>query len=286
MLTLVSYLGYILHIWLMISFPHAKINLGLYVTEKRLDGYHNISSCFYPIGWSDALEIIPSPSLNFSSSGLAIPGNVADNLCMKAYELLQKKFDLPPVKIHLHKVIPTGAGLGGGSSDGAFVLKTLNKIFELSLKEEALEDYAGMLGSDCPFFIKGKPVVATGTGNIFEPVALSLQGYTLLVIHPQITVNTAEAYRQIIPKKPEREIWEILSLSIEDWKNTLSNDFEASVFQKFPEIASIKTGLYDLGASYASMSGSGSSVFGLYPSDIIPPTSYFPDHYQIWKQAL
>ena len=269
----------------MISFPHAKINLGLYVTERRPDGYHNISSCFYPIGWSDALEILPSPSLQFSSSGLDIPGNMVDNLCVRAYEMLQKKFDLPLVKIHLHKVIPTGAGLGGGSSDGTFTIKILNEMFELSLEEEALADYAGRLGSDCPFFIKGKPVIATGTGNIFEPVTLALEGYTLLVINPQIAVSTAEAYGQLVPKEPEHELNEILQLPIEDWRNTLSNDFEASVFKKFPAIASVKKALYEMGASYASMSGSGSSVFGLFSSDAIPMTS-FPDHYQIWKQVL
>lgn len=269
----------------MISFPHAKINLGLYVTEKRPDGYHNISSCFYPIGWSDALEIIPATSFDLSTSGLDIPGNIENNLCVKAYKLLRKEFDLPPIQMHLHKVVPMGAGLGGGSSDGAFTLKMLNEVFNLSLQEEALANYAGMLGSDCPFFIQRKPVIATGTGNIFEPIALSLQGFKLLIVNPQISISTVEAYTQVVPKIPKHDIPEILRLPIEDWKSTLKNDFEASVFQRFPEVAQIKRALYEMGASYASMSGSGSSVFGIFKCDSIPSHS-FPDHYQIWEESL
>lgn len=269
----------------MITFPYAKINLGLNVTEKRPDGYHNISSCFYPIGWSDALEIIPSTEFQFSTSGLVIPGHIEDNLCVKAYRLLQTEFDLPPIKMHLHKVVPTGAGLGGGSSDGAFALKMLNEIFNLSLKEEILENYAGMLGSDCPFFISRKPVIATGTGNIFEPIALSLKGYTLWVVNPRINVSTADAYGKVVPKKPEHNIKDTLQLPIELWQATLSNDFEQSVFQKYPEVAQIKTALYGMGASFASMSGSGSSVFGLFKNNILLSPS-FPEHYQIWKEIL
>lgn len=269
----------------MISFPHAKINLGLYVTEKRSDGYHNISSCFYPIGWSDALEIIPATSFDFSTSGLSIPGNIEDNLCVKAYKLLHKAFGLPPIQMHLHKVVPMGAGLGGGSSDGAFTLKMLNEIFNLSLKEEELAHYAGMLGSDCPFFIRKEAVIATGTGNIFEPMALSLQGHRLLIVNPQISISTVEAYAQVVPKIPRHDIRDTLGLPIEHWKSSLNNDFEASVFQRFPEVAKIKTALYEMGASYASMSGSGSSVFGIFKSDTIPSHS-FPDHYQIWEESL
>ena len=269
----------------MISFPHAKINLGLYITEKRPDGYHNISSCFYPIGWSDALEILPASTFHFSTSGLSVPGDTEDNLCVRAYNLLQKEFNLPPVKIHLHKIVPMGAGLGGGSSDGAFTLKILNEIFGLSLQEETLADYASMLGSDCPFFIKGRPVVATGTGNVFEPITLSLEGYSLWVVNPQISVNTAEAYGQIAPKMPENDIKEILHLPVDEWKNVLDNDFELTVFQRYPEIGHLKAALYEIGASYASMSGSGASVFGIFKNSIAPTTS-FPDHYQVWKQTL
>src|SRR5690606_26506918 len=194
------------------------------ITEKRPDGYHNISSCFYPIAWSDALEILPSPSFCFSSSGLAIPGNKADNLCVKAYQLLQKKFDIPPVQIHLHKVIPMGAGLGGGSSDGAFTLKILNELFELSLTKETLEGYAATLGSDCPFFIKGKPVIASGTGHVFEPIELSLEGHTLIVVNPQIEVSTADAYSNVTPKAPEQDIRKTLHLPVDAWRDALSND--------------------------------------------------------------
>lgn len=269
----------------MITFPHAKINLGLNVTEKRQDGYHNILSCFYPVSWSDALEILPAKQFAYSSSGLSIRGEDKDNLCIKAYHLLKKKYGLPPIQMHLHKVIPMGAGLGGGSSDAAFVLKSLDILFNLSLTVKDLMDYAGSLGSDCPFFIQDKPVIASGTGNNFEPVALSLQGYNLIIVNPGIPISTVEAYAGIKPQFPDVDIRKILKLPVNEWKGTLVNDFEPSIFEKYPEIAAIKLKLYALGAEYASMSGSGSSVYGLFKQNKMRKHE-FPKHYQVWEQAL
>lgn len=269
----------------MLTFPHAKINLGLNVINKRADGYHDIVSCFYPIGWSDALEILPTKKANFTSSGLAIPGDASSNLCLKAYHLLRNEFKLGPVHIHLHKIIPMGAGLGGGSSDAAFTLKILNKIFELNLTEKKLMGFATQLGSDCPFFIQDDPVIATGTGNKFENITFSLKHYSLIIINPGLHVNTAGAYASLTPKVPEFNLKDILNLPITQWKDQLVNDFEAHVFKKFPEVATLKNKLYELGAVYASMTGSGSSVYGLFTKE--PDIKgVFPANYFIWQQAL
>lgn len=270
---------------LMISFPHAKINLGLYVTQKRSDGFHNILSCLYPISWSDALEILPAEEFHYSASGLFIPGDTKDNLCIKAYQLLRKKFDLPPIQMHLHKVIPMGAGLGGGSSDAAFALKSLNSLFKLSLTNQELMDFAASLGSDCPFFIEGQPVMASGTGNTFAPIKLSLQGYNLVIVNPGIPISTIEAYAEIRPKPLNFDLSEILMLPIIEWEGKLINDFEPIIFEKYPEIAAIKHKLYADGAEYASMSGSGSSVFGFFKRDKTLKHK-FPEHYTIWEQLL
>lgn len=254
----------------MVVFPHCKINLGLHVISKRDDGYHNIETCFYPVPWRDVLEIIKSNQFSFSQSGLTIPGNAGENLCVKAYQLLQKDFNLTPVQIHLHKVIPTGAGLGGGSSDAAFTLRALNSIFNLNLSQTALKSYAAQLGSDCTFFIDDKPMLASGRGEILSETSLSLKGKYLVIIKPDIHVSTAEAYSGVRPKQPAQSISKIINEAIPNWKADLSNDFEESVFKNHSSIKEIKAKLYLHGARYASMSGSGAAVFGIfdYPADL------------------
>ena len=252
----------------MVVFPHCKINLGLHVISKRDDGYHNIETCFYPVPWRDVLEIIKSNQFSFSQSGLKIPGNAGENLCVKAYQLLQKDFNLTPVQIHLHKVIPTGAGLGGGSSDAAFTLRALNYIFNLNLSQTALKSYAAQLGSDCTFFIDDKPMLASGRGEILSETLLSLKDKYLVIIKPEIHVSTAEAYAGVKPKQPAQSIFKIISEPILFWKDSLSNDFEESVFKKHAVIKETKEKLYQYGASYASMSGSGAAVFGVFDSPV------------------
>ncbi len=263
----------------MIIFPNAKINLGLNITEKRSDGYHNLETVFYPVPWEDALEVtISKPNNNGKKytlhlSGRKIDDSTGDNLVVKAYKLLDSLFDLPAVDIYLYKNIPSGAGLGGGSSDAASMFIVLNKLFDLQLSSAQLEDYAGTLGADCPFFINNKPVFAQGTGNVFTPVSLSLQDYQIIIIKPDVFVSTRDAFAQITPRKPIRQITDIISHPVTDWKDYLINDFEESVFSKYPEIRDIKNMLYHKGAIYASMSGSGSSVFGIFEPDVeIPDT--------------
>lgn len=254
----------------MITFPNVKINLGLSITEKRPDGYHNLETVFYPVALEDALEIRTSPETDRKFSlhqhGMEITGNPEDNLVVKAYLLLDKDFHLPPVEIHLYKHIPSGAGLGGGSSDAAFMLKLLNEHYHLNLTEERLEAYAAILGADCAFFIKNKPTFAEGIGNIFSPVELSLNGYQIMIVKPNVFVSTREAFSNIRPHHPEYPVKEVIKRPVTEWKDTLINDFEASVFPQHPIIREIKEELYRQGAIYASMSGSGSSVFGLFAS--------------------
>ncbi|MBL6445798.1 4-(cytidine 5'-diphospho)-2-C-methyl-D-erythritol kinase [Fulvivirga sp. 29W222] len=249
----------------MVVFPHAKINLGLDILSKRDDGYHNISSVFYPLPFEEILEVLPYDDFHFEASGLAIPGNVDDNLIIKAYKLLQEQYKLPPVHIHLHKLIPMGAGLGGGSADAAFVIKALNSLFDLELSGESMRILAGRMGSDCPFFIKGETVLAEGTGTDFSPIAVDLKGKYLVLICPGVHVSTAEAYSKVKPRIPEKSIREVVeNIPISEWRHCLKNDFEASVFPAYPEIETVKRTLYDSGAIYASMSGSGSSVYGIF----------------------
>lgn len=255
----------------MIVFPNCKINLGLHILRKREDGYHDLETVFYPVKFTDILEIIPernqpTEGVQYSQTGLHIQGEAADNLCVKAYHLLKKDFpEIPVVKLHLHKVIPTGAGLGGGSADAAFTLRVLNDQFKLDLTESRLLDYALALGSDCPFFIKNQPVYATGRGERMEPVQVDLSGYTLVLVNPGIHVPTAKAFAGILPALPEKSIKEIIQQPVSSWADELSNDFEKTVFYEYPEIGAIKNELYMAGASYAAMSGSGSTVFGLFP---------------------
>lgn len=251
----------------MVAFPHCKINLGLHVISKREDGYHTIDTCFYPVPWTDILEIIPSTEFAFTSSGSVIPGKELDNLCVKAYQLLKTQFKLEPVKMHLHKVLPAGAGLGGGSSDASFTLRLLNSVFELKLSTIQLKELASLLGSDCAFFVEDKPMLGSGRGEQLTDLQLSLKGYYLVVVKPDIHVSTAEAYAGVKPQLPDKTISEILSYPIAKWKNLLVNDFEKSVFIKYPSIEAIKRELYHYGAAYASMSGSGSSVYGIFQSE-------------------
>lgn len=249
----------------MISFPNAKINLGLYVVSKRPDGYHNIETVFYPIHLCDALEIVPAEEkTTLTLSGLPVDGDLDNNLIMKALNLLKADYDLPETAIYLRKNIPFGAGLGGGSSDAAEMLKLLNTFAKLNLSMEQLEKYAAQIGADCPFFIRNKPVLAGGIGTVFTPINLSLRGYYLVLVKPDISVSTKAAYARIEPKQPDYSLLETIQLPVGEWKKQLSNDFETGVFEQYPEIKTIKRKLYERGAIYASMSGSGSSVFGIF----------------------
>src|SRR6478735_2574455 len=264
----------------MILFPNAKINLGLNITERRPDGYHNLESVFYPVNWCDALEILPAPETVFSSSGIEIPGNPESNLCLKAYELLKADFKIGPVKMHLHKNIPIGAGLGGGSADSAFALKGLNELFELNLTPEQLENYARKLGADCAFFIQNKPVFAKEKGDVFEPVSLDLKGYECFIVYPEIHITTAEAYGKIKPAAAEVPVKNAIQNGMETWPKTVTNDFETALFQTYPILPKLKERLYAAGAIYASMTGSGSAVFGLFKTEI--PDLAFGENFRTW----
>ncbi len=254
----------------MVLYPNAKINLGLNVVAKRPDGYHDIETVFYPTYLQDVLEIEARPNENKEYT-LSVTGyskeSIApdDNLVVKAYRLLKKDFcQMSPVDIRLHKHIPIGAGLGGGSADAAYTIKLLNEVFSMKLNAKQMEVYAAKLGADCAFFIQNKPVFATGIGNVFEPIDLSLKGCFLVIVTPDISISTAEAYSHIVPRHPDVSIKEIIRQPVETWKGRLKNDFEDIVFSQYPEIATLKEQLYDMGAVYASMSGSGSTVYGIY----------------------
>jgi 4-diphosphocytidyl-2-C-methyl-D-erythritol kinase len=260
----------------------------LYITSRRADGYHNLETIFYPIPLTDALEIIENKNpgayenpVLFSTSGMEIHNDPADNLCVKAYRLIKKDYPgLPPIQMHLHKVIPLGAGLGGGSSDGAHTPLLLNEKFNLGISTSQLLDYALQLGSDCPFFIINKPTVGRGRGEILDPIEINLKGFYLIMVNPGIHVSTREAFGSIIPRMPVLSIENFASFPVEEWKDKLSNDFEPGVFAVHPILAEIKSSLYEAGASYASMSGSGSSIFGLfsYPPKALP---VFPSNYLV-----
>lgn len=264
----------------MVFFPNCKINLGLNIIGKRADGYHAIETLFYPIAVTDVLEAVrgAEEGIRFRSTGLAIAGNTSDNLCVKAYHLLQKDFpDLLPVQMHLHKAIPTGAGLGGGSANGAFALKLLNKMGNLALSTEQLMGYALQLGSDCPFFILNQPCFATGRGEIMEPVTLDLSAYRFVIVHPGIHISTAAAFARIHPAQPAKSVREIVQQPVATWKNELVNDFEEAVFASQPVIASLKQELYQQGALYASMTGSGSAVYGIFHKESRPLHVFDPN---------
>ncbi|MET6997362.1 4-(cytidine 5'-diphospho)-2-C-methyl-D-erythritol kinase [Chitinophaga defluvii] len=254
----------------MIVFPNCKINLGLHITRKRADGFHDLETIFYPLPVTDALEVISPGTLQFSRSGIAVPGNDNDNLCLKAYRLLQQDYPtLPPVNIHLHKNIPIGAGLGGGSADAAFMLQLLNNKFQLSIPDEQLITYAAILGSDCPFFIRNTPCYATGRGELLTPITLDLGKYSFLLIHPGIHVNTGWAFSQITPRQPEQALLSSIQQPVTAWKNLIYNDFEEVVAAAHPVLADIKSSMYANGALYAAMSGSGSAMVGIFPKNKI-----------------
>lgn len=271
----------------MIVFPNAKINLGLHVLAKREDGYHELETFFYPIPYSDILEVLEIKSssmpIEFQHSGMAIPGKPEDNLCVKAWALLSEACKIPSLQLYLHKILPNGAGLGGGSSDAAFTITALNSLFSCGLGEDLMEDMAAKIGSDCAFFIRNRPCFAYGKGEILKPSSLSLKGYYLLLITPDIQVSTAEAYAGIIPQMAVIPLEEILSKDISEWKNFLKNDFEKHIFLKYPDIENIKMSLYAHDAIYASMSGSGSSVFGIFNSE---PNFEYAGKGKIWKGIL
>jgi len=263
----------------MISFPNAKINIGLSVTEKREDGFHNLETIMYPIPLTDALEFIESPTFQFETSGLPIEGDSVQNLVVKAYHLLKQRFNLPPIHIHLHKNIPMGAGLGGGSADGAFMLKMMNEYFSLNLTMGELEKLASELGSDCAFFIRNKPVFASGRGEIMEPVLLDLSNYYFLLLKPTFGISTKEAYSNVIPQKSRLSLKALIDFSITEWQCNIENQFEKTIFPEYPELSEIKNKLYELGAVYSSMSGSGSAVYGIFQTDPKRFISQFPNGY-------
>lgn len=252
----------------MVLFPNCKINLGLNVINKRDDGYHDLETIFYPLQIKDAVEIIEKKSIQFSISGLIIDGDIQNNLCLKAYQLLKEEFpQLPTIQIHLHKAIPMGAGLGGGSTDGAFTLKLLNKKFNLSLSEKQLTDYALQLGSDCPFFIVNKSCFAKGRGEILEELDIDLSAFKIILVHPGIHIGTGAAFSTIKPAATKKSLKDIIQQPIVTWKKELKNDFEEPVFVQYPEIKNIKDELYRSGAIYSSMSGSGSAVYAIFEKD-------------------
>ncbi|RLD57118.1 MAG: 4-(cytidine 5'-diphospho)-2-C-methyl-D-erythritol kinase [Bacteroidetes bacterium] len=270
----------------MLSFPNSKINLGLSVTEKRSDGFHDIESLMMPVGLCDILEVIISPDTQFSftTSGLKINGGNNQNLVIKAWQLLRDKFNLPAVRIHLHKVVPMGAGLGGGSSDAAFLIKNINSLFNIGLTIKQMQGFALELGSDCPFFIENKPVIARGRGEVFEDVKLNLKHFNIVIIKPDFHIDTSVAYSQIIPTHKAFPVKDIIGMPVNKWKGYLINDFEKPVFEQFPSIRKIKEQLYKMGATYTSMSGSGSSVFGLF-RDVPDINPKFPDCF-VWTGEL
>ena len=268
----------------MILYPPAKINIGLSIIGKRSDGFHNIETVFYPIPLCDILTVETaktdtSSKIRFSCDGIELPAgsNPYDNLCCKAYHLLDAAYRLPPVNIHLHKAIPVGAGLGGGSSDAAYTLQALNLLFQLGLSFEELSQFAIRIGSDCVFFLHGVPAFGTGKGEILEPVNLSLAGYHILLVKPPVFVSTAEAYSSVTPQRSKYHLPDALQAPVCEWRHTVFNDFETSVFKKFPEIGNIKERLYAERALYASMSGSGSAVYGIFDHTPDKVAKLFPD---------
>lgn len=269
----------------MVSFPPCKINLGLNITRKRADGFHDIETCFYPVPWTDIIEFIASEEFAFTQSGSGVPGSKDDNLCVRAFRLFQRDFGCGNVKIHLHKIIPVGAGLGGGSSDAAHSLLLLNTIFNTHLDRERLSHYASLLGSDCTFFIHNEPMIGMGRGNELHDVNLSLKDKHLVLIHPPIHISTAEAYANVTPAKWETDIRDVIEkMPVYLWREFLVNDFEASVFQKYPLIKQIKDSLYKMGALYAAMSGSGSSVFGIFENNNVDMREFAA--YTSWSGRL
>jgi 4-diphosphocytidyl-2-C-methyl-D-erythritol kinase len=268
----------------VIVFPNCKINLGLHIIRKRSDSYHDIETVFYPLNLNDALELIPSSNtideLVFSSSGIELDNSKTANLCIKAFELLAKDFkQVSNIKMHLHKTIPVSAGLGGGSADAAFTLKLLNQKFNLGLTTEKLLDYSLQLGSDCPFFIINKPCIATGRGEFLESISIDLSNYKFIIVNPDIEISTAWAFSKLVISSHQNVLKKIIQQPVDTWRTDLANDFEKIIFEHFPMVKEIKEGLYKAGAVYSSMSGSGSTVYGIFPKqtkiEISFPANYF-----------
>lgn len=248
----------------MIIFPQAKINLGLHVLNKRQDSYHELETCMVSIPLYDILEILPSENFEFHQSGIEVSGDLESNLCVKAYELIKLNYSIPLVYMHLRKQIPMGAGLGGGSSDAAHVINGLNDLFDLKIPQVKREELAASLGSDCPFFIEGTPKLAKGRGEVLSPIALDLRGYHLLLIYPNIHVSTADAYSNVSFYYGDSSIREILNLPINEWKPKLENTFEKHIFQIHPRLKTLRDEMYEAGAIYSAMSGSGSTIYGIF----------------------
>jgi 4-diphosphocytidyl-2-C-methyl-D-erythritol kinase len=259
----------------MIGFPNAKINLGLHITVKRSDGFHDIETVFYPLKLSDILEILP----------IEKPENHSFSyLCIKAWSVMQEKFSLPLSAIHLHKLIPPGSGLGGGSSDATHVIKLLDRLYKLNLTPGQLMQIASEIGSDCAFFVQNEAVLAYGKGDRFKKTEINLRGYFLRLVLPGTGVSTKLAYSKTTPKKPSQNLENIIGLTVDKWKNHLVNDFEEPIFSIYPELKRIKDQLYESGAVYASMSGSGSSIYGIYRNP--PPPEYFFTNSLVWDEKL
>ncbi|MBA3683338.1 MAG: 4-(cytidine 5'-diphospho)-2-C-methyl-D-erythritol kinase [Bacteroidetes bacterium] len=271
----------------MLVFPNCKINLGLNITQKREDGFHNIETVFYPVNWCDALEVIElqgnEPAFAFSHTGLQIDGKLEDNLVYKAWKLMAEIKPVPPIKVHLHKTLPMGAGLGGGSANAAFFIDQLNKQCNLGFSAEQKNNVASKLGSDCSFFLNNKPVFAKGKGNEFSDIMVDLSAYYILVVYPNIHSNTKDAYSGITPAPAKKDLKTILQTTpVSKWKDELTNDFESTVFIKYPQIKKLKEDLYTSGALYACMSGSGSSVFGIFNKN---PSLNFDPAYRFYLQT-
>jgi len=250
----------------MIIYPHAKINIGLHVLERRSDGFHNIETVFYPIEMCDILEIKPADKPQLFLYGQEVEGDPQDNLCMKAYRVLQADFDLPPVQLHLYKQIPVGAGMGGGSSDGAYTLRLINDYFSLGINDSKLEEYAARLGSDCPAMLYKRPTLGTEKGDRLSRVDIDLSPFYIFVCKPSISMSTAQAYANISPQKPKRPLQQLCALPISEWKECMVNDFESALFPQYPILKEYKEQLYHLGACYASLTGSGSALYGIFES--------------------
>jgi 4-diphosphocytidyl-2-C-methyl-D-erythritol kinase len=281
----------------VVVFPNCKINLGLHVVRKREDGYHDLETIFYPLPWRDVVEVVKRETANVKRqtentgsfepvslhlSGLPVQGKPEDNLCIKAYHLLKKDHpQLTDIDLYLHKVIPMGAGLGGGSADGAFTLLLLNEKFQLGISREKLLDYSLQLGSDCPFFIINKPCFATGRGELLQSIPLDLSAYSFLVVHPGVHINTGWAFSQLTPAPSAHSLKDLIEQPVISWRNLLKNDFEAPVCKQHPELQAIKDKLYEAGALYAAMTGSGSCFYGIFPKDQLPALEW-PAHYAIF----
>jgi 4-diphosphocytidyl-2-C-methyl-D-erythritol kinase len=280
----------------MVVFPNCKINIGLHITSKREDGYHNIETVMVPVAWSDALEIVkhdqkkPDESLltgkaesgkvHFYSYGIPIPGNAEDNLCIKVYHMLEEWFELPSVDIHLIKNVPIGAGLGGGSANAAFCLRALKEYFDLSISDSEAKKLLGNIGSDCPFFWDNEPSFAYGKGDDMRRIELQLTNKWVLLVYPNIAISTAEAYSGINPKQPSIDLELLTNLPIECWNQGIVNDFEESVFPKYPSLMEVKKRFYEIGAIYSSLSGSGSAIYGIFSEEPTIPTEW--QDYQFW----